>query len=136
MPTFGRASMSRLITCDLKLQQICFELIKDYDITVVCGVRDEAAQTEAYLAGNSESQWPESNHNTILPVKSLAIDIAPWISGKGLMWDVRHIYFMAGRFMQIAFDLNIPVRWGGDWDGDHYSGDQTFHDGGHFELVV
>ena len=37
--------------------------------------------------------------------------------------------------MGIANRLEIPIRWGGDWDMDTYVKDQKFKDLPHFELT-
>ena len=36
--------------------------------------------------------------------------------------------------MRVAQDLDIPIRWGGDWDSDNNLNDQNFMDLVHFEL--
>lgn len=45
-------------------------------------------------------------------------------------------WFMFGGFVKgIAQHMGIPIRWGGDWDGDNQMSDQKFDDLPHFELV-
>jgi hypothetical protein len=117
------------MTCHADLIAICIELIEDFDFSVVCGFRDKEAQTAAFESGHSMKQWPDSKHNHM---PSLAIDIIPWPECYS---DTKKFYLMAGRFLQIAYDKGIPVRWGGDWDGDDDLRDQTFQDIGHFELL-
>jgi len=41
---------------------------------------------------------------------------------------------LAGVMLNAAQEMGIRVRWGGDWDGDGSTKDQTFHDLGHYEL--
>ena len=92
--------------------------------------------------------------------ESLAADVAPW----PLDWDTRvlkplrvqpaetspgalvgtldpralknlcRFYHFAGWVLATASRLSIPIRWGGDWDGDRDFMDQTFDDLVHFEL--
>lgn len=130
MPVFSEFSRRNLMTCHNDLVRIASLLIRDFDIRVVCGHRNEEKQNEAYESGRSKLQWPKSKHNTY---PSLAFDIIPWPEGYD---DIEKFYYMAGRAAQIADTLNISLRWGGDWDDDHDLKDQTFFDLCHFELVL
>lgn len=63
-----------------------------------------------------------------------AVDVAPWIAGIGIPWKSRsQFYFLAGFVMAKAAQLDIPIRWGGDWDSDFNVLDQSFDDLVHFE---
>jgi len=62
MPKFSKASMDRLKTCDIKLQVIALEAIKEFDFTVVCGYRGEKDQNEAFARGASKLKWPDSKY--------------------------------------------------------------------------
>lgn len=42
---------------------------------------------------------------------------------------------LASVVLQCAAELDIKIRWGGDWSGDGRSSDERFFDGPHFELV-
>ena len=44
-------------------------------------------------------------------------------------------YMLAGHILQTAQQLNITLRWGGDWDHDFDFTDQSFDDLGHYEIV-
>jgi hypothetical protein len=128
MPSFGTISRRNLVTADVRLRAICERVIKHYDFSVICGYRNREAQNAAYHSGASMVRFPNSRHN-VYP--SAAIDIAPW----PIDWnDQESFYFLAGRFMQVADDLGIDIRWGGDWDQDDDFHDQSFMDIGHFEL--
>jgi peptidoglycan LD-endopeptidase CwlK len=48
---------------------------------------------------------------------------------------ISRFYFLAGLIKERADQLNIKVRWGGDWDNDNDFFDQTFYDLVHWELV-
>lgn len=50
-------------------------VVKRFDITVLCGHRGEAEQNAAYAAGNSKLKWPNSKHNK---TPSEAVDIVPY----------------------------------------------------------
>ena len=44
-------------------------------------------------------------------------------------------YHFAGYVKGIADEMDIKIRWGGDWDSDNEFDDQTFHDLPHFEYI-
>ena len=126
---FSKQSESHLITCDENLQRLMRTVIQIFDISIIRGYRDEETQNEAYRQGFSTKQYPHSKHN-VNP--SLAIDIAPY----PIDWkDNERFYYLAGFVGMAAYLLNIPIRWGGDWDRDYDLHDQTLYDFGHFELM-
>lgn len=128
MPKFSRRSQANLDSCDPRIRLICETAIRHIDFSVVCGHRDQEAQDKAKASGNSKAAWGESKHNS-LPSK--AVDLAPY----PLVWrDERQFARLAGRIEQIADQLGIAIRWGGDWDQDGKTIDETFLDLGHFEL--
>ena len=152
MPAFGESSIAKLNTVAPELRTICERLVQVYDITVVYGHRGRDAQDKLVRMGYSKIPWPTSKHNYD---PSLAVDIAPWINGRVIWGDgtglsspaanrhemenaqnreLAEIYLMAGRFLQIAYDLGIKVRWGGDWNRDNHTFDNRFNDLFHFEL--
>ena len=130
MPGFGARSKSRLSTLHPDLVAVLKDVIPHFDFTVVSGHRTQAAQDEAFASGKSKKQWPDSKHNKL---PSIAVDVAPW----PIDWT-DHLAFarLYGRIEQAAAARGIHIRWGGDWDGDQSSRDQSFMDIGHLELVV
>jgi hypothetical protein len=121
MPKFSKTSADRLATCDPKLQEIMNEVVKMYDISVLCGHRGEEAQNNAYKEGASGVQYPDSNHNK---VPSRAVDICPY----PVDWDnINSFHYMAGIVHAVATQHGYKVRWGG--------GFTSMFDGPHFELV-
>ena len=117
MYKFSKASQDKLNTCHPFLQEICNELIKEMDFTVLCGYRGKAEQDEAFGKGASPFKYPKSKHNKS---PSLAVDLAPY----PIDWN-NHIRFkqLAARFKQIAEHKRIKITWGGDWpskDMPHY----------------
>jgi peptidoglycan LD-endopeptidase CwlK len=130
MPKFSKASMSKLLTCSDQLQKLFLEVIKYYDCTITEGFRDEATQNKYYNEGKSKVKWPNGQHNKM---PSMAVDVAPCIDGK-LTYDTNQCYNFAGFVLGVAAMMSIPIRWGGDWDGDRNIKDQTFNDLVHFEL--
>jgi len=129
MPVFGTASRKKLDTCHQELQSVCDLVIETYDFTVLEGMRSNERQEELFRQGKSKLRAGQSKHNQ---TPSLAVDVAPY----PIDWENRaRFYLLAGMMFQAATDLNIKLRWGGDWDGDWVHTDQTFHDLPHFELV-
>jgi len=134
MYRYGKYSRARLITCHPDLQKLFWEVIKEIDTTIVCGHRDEEAQNDAYEEKKSKLRFPESKHNYY---PSMAVDAAPYCSKiKGIPWnDIEAFKSFAKIVFKKADELNLKVRWGGDWDGDKDLSDQTFNDYPHFELM-
>lgn len=128
MPIYSEKSKERLATCDERLQYLFNEVIEHYDCTIIIGHRTEAEQNEAYRTGASTKQFPNSRHNTS---PSLAVDVAPC----PIDWkDTIRFYHFGGFVKGVAVRLGIPLRWGGDWDGDTDLHDQTLMDLVHFEI--
>ena len=125
---YGKTSQARLDTCHSEIQRLFNELIKDWDVSILCGHRTEAEQTAAVNSGNSKTHYPNSKHNSM---PSLGIDAALY----PIDWDDsgRH-YMFVGMVKQKAKDLGINIRCGADWDSDNNTDDQTFNDLVHYEL--
>lgn len=128
MAKFSDNSKKELRTCDERLQLLMNMLIRKYDVAVIEGHRGKKRQNNLYKEGRSKLEYPNSKHNSD---PSLAVDIAPY----PIDWEqTNRFYYMAGKVMTYADFLDIPLRWGGDWDGDHKFQDQTFDDLVHFEI--
>ena len=130
MYRYGKTSKSRLDTCHPEIQRLFNELIKDWDVSIICGHRNEADQTKAVNDGASKTEYPNSKHNSM---PSLGIDAALY----PIDWDDsgRH-YMFVGMVKQKAKELGIEIRCGADWDSDNNTDDQSFHDLVHFELSL
>lgn len=129
MPSFSEYSLVRLETCHYLLQQICERVIISYDFRVLEGHRSNERQAEL-LAQNLTTLEPGKSKHNLNP--SLAVDIAPY----PIDWEDRTRFFLLAGFMfQAAADLNVRIRWGGDWNMNWVHTDQKFHDLPHFELV-
>lgn len=121
MPKFSPTSEARLKEVDPALQTILRTVIQDYDFSVLCGYRGEAEQNLLFSGGKSQLQWPKSKHN-VMP--SRAVDVAPY----PIDWnDLSRFHELAGRILEAAHLLNIPITWGGHW--------KTFKDYPHFEIT-
>lgn len=137
MPKFGLKSKSKLALVHSDLQIVMETVVKDYDITILCGYRPQYEQEQAYALKRSRARWLQSPHNYN---PSYAVDVAPWING-GLPllhgeWDKDQFVYMGGIVIATARRLGIDVTWGGDWDKDQYIiRDQQLADLPHFELT-
>ena len=148
MYSYGTGSSRKLATCHPLLSSIADRAIElsPYDITIVHGWRGEEVQNALFDSGASHKQWPESRHNAMkidqaadpqnyLP-ESRALDFAPWVYG-GIPWKETHIFaVIAGCFFAAAAGEGATIRWGGDWDTDGSTTDQTLMDYGHVELIL
>jgi len=138
---FGSGSMAKLNTCHPDMQLVAIKALElsPYDFTIIHGWRGEEVQNALFDSGASRKRWPDSRHNAYRmndpkSPASDAIDFGPWINGK-VPWDDTHIFAaIAGCFLAAASDLGVELRWGGDWDGDGSTKDQTLMDWGHVEL--
>lgn len=132
MPDFGSVSRARLATCDVRLQRLMYSVVEDFDCSILKGHRDQQEQDEAFRTGASQLRWPNGKHNAM---PSMAVDIAPYpIDFSNRPKAIARFYLLAGVVLTRAIELRIPIRWGGDWDGDLDIFDQTFDDLGHFEI--
>ena len=136
MNKFSSTSLSRLRTCHPQLQILFSEVLKNDDLTIICGHRNEEEQNKVYPEFSSV-QWPNSKHN-LFP--SEAVDAAPYHKTEKLNWkDAPAFYIFVGKVIAkhrelvkskiISFDL----RCGADWDSDGSTKDQSFNDLPHFE---
>ena len=104
-------------------------MIKHVDCTILEGHRGAARQNELFEEGRSKLKYPSSKHNDL---PSRAVDVAP----HPIDWDdLPRFYRFAGYVEGVALQMNIKLRWGGDWDRDWDLKDNRFNDFPHFELV-
>ena len=128
MPKFGYKSKKRLKTCDEDLVFLFEEVVKYFDCTVLEGHRGKRLQNKYFKEGKSKLQYPDGNHNKI---PSFAVDVVPY----PIDWEDRErMTYFAGFVKGIAIMLGIPIRWGGDWNGNNDLKDNNFDDLPHFEL--
>ena len=142
MSSFSKNSAHQLSTCDYRLRHLFMEVIKLHDCTIIEGYRLPAKQLELYNAVPQRSKVKHGNHN-IFP--SMAVDVAPYLKGRGIPWpvvgsdtyikDLCQFYYFAGIVHAKAKELGINIRGGHDWDRDHDLSDQTFDDLVHWERV-
>jgi len=128
MPYFGKTSKKRLSTCDSKLQKLFNEVIKHVDCSILEGHRDKDRQNKLYEEGKTKVKYPNGRHNR---QPSSAVDVTPY----PVDWkDRERQTLFAGFVIGVASQMNINLRWGGDWDQDFQVLDNRFDDFPHFEL--
>lgn len=127
---YSDTSRERLATCHPDLQRLFTAVLEVADHAIICGHRNKADQDAAFVLKRSRHQWPNGKHNQM---PSVAIDAAP----VPIKWsDTERFKVFARAVLAMAEKLGIPIIWGGDWDRDGDTTDQTFNDLVHFELVL
>lgn len=118
---YSTRSRERLSECDERLQRLFEEVDRrGHECTIITGYRGREAQEQAYHDGMSKAHFGESPHN-VSP--SRAVDAAPY----PIDWkDEPRFVAFATDVQQIAAEMNIRIKWGGDF--------KTIHDLDHFEL--
>ena len=128
MPRFGKRSIGRLQTCDQKLQELFYEVVKHFDCSIIEGHRGEERQNKAFADGKSKVKYPNGKHNQN---PSIAVDVAPY----PIDWSDRdRFHYFGGFVLGVAKEMGMNIRWGGDWNQDTHTKDNTFDDLVHFEI--
>jgi peptidoglycan L-alanyl-D-glutamate endopeptidase CwlK len=131
MPHLSNTSRERLLSCDSRLIAVCSDAIAFFDFSVISGHRTNEEQDLLFAQGRvtddaivTYKRGGESIHNTN---PSRAIDLAPWVSGRGIVWDDVGLFGeMAGVILYCAHLRQIPIEWGGHWS--------SFKDRPHFQI--
>jgi peptidoglycan L-alanyl-D-glutamate endopeptidase CwlK len=124
MYRFGKRSKARLKGVKPELVSVLNELVKIMDVTIIEGLRTEKRQKQLVASGASKTKF--SKH-----LEGKAVDLAPY----PIDWEDRdRFHYMGGMIRGIAKQLNVNVRWGGDWDSDGETKDNGFDDLVHVEL--
>ena len=131
MPSFSERSHAALSTCHPELRRLFYEVIRHWDCTVLEGVRSEEQQAENVRRGVSKTL--ASKHLKQPDGWAHAVDVAPF----PVDWqDTERFRAFGGFVLGVAAIMGVPIRWGGDWDGDRTFKDESFVDLPHFELRV
>lgn len=117
----GQRSKDRLKGVDERLVKVVERAIEltEIDFTVLEGLRTPERQKQ--LVSEGFSQTLKSKHLT-----GHAVDLGALVNGT-VSWDKEHYHIIAKAMKKAADELNIKVRWGGDF--------KSFFDGPHWELV-
>lgn len=151
--SFGANSNLQLGTVDPKLAGVCRRAITicKIDFSVLEGRRSVSRQHELYAQGRTAAQlhaagvfdvpanpgksidtWTLNSRHFPDPKTGLgnAVDLCPSPVDFGNMdkyHEIRDAMYQAGK------GLGVPIRWGGDWDGDGVT-EKGETDFGHFEI--
>ena len=124
MPYFGKTSKRRLKGIDTRLVNVLNELIKIMDVTIIEGLRTKERQAELLEQGATKVKY--SKH-----MEGKAVDLAPY----PIDWENRDgFYYMGGMIRGIAKQMGVNIRFGGDWDSDGDTKDNSFDDLVHIEI--
>lgn len=93
--------------------------ITEVDFVVTEGLRTKKRQEELVKAGASKTM--KSRHLT-----GHAVDLAA-VVGSEIRWDWALYPKIANAVKKAAYELDVPIEWGGDW--------KNFRDGPHFQLT-
>jgi len=149
MPKFSEQSLNKLNNVNGDLVKILMKAIEEYDFTVIYGYRTPEEQYELFKQGreNDNGEWRivnssqvvtpydginhKSNHN-FMP--SRAVDIAPY----PIDWEhnLNRFQDLSIIIKRIAKDLNINIKWGGDFKKRDEKGNLIpSPDMPHYELI-
>ena len=129
MYKFSKRSLDNLKNVDQRLVDICNELIKEIDFTVIEGYRTLERQKELFDTGFSKIDGikKKGKHNYS---PSLAIDIIPYKKGHnpfdGSEESTKMFKELNKSFDKVAKKLGIKYEWGGNW--------KTFVDLPHYQV--
>lgn len=117
---FSEKSNSKLDGVDERLVRVAALALQlsPVDFGITEGVRTLERQKELVRAGASRTL--KSKH-----LEGKAIDVVAYVGGK-VAWDWPLYEKIAKAFKQAAAELDVNIKWGGDW--------ATFKDGCHFQL--
>lgn len=151
--SFGAASAAQLATVDPLLEKVCRRAIvlSTIDFSVLEGRRSVLRQHELYAQGRDAAAmhkagifdvpanpgkpivtWTLNSRHFPDPKTGLgnAVDLCPSpvdFNNMAKYHAIRDVMYKAGA------DLGVPIRWGGDWDGDGVT-EKGETDFGHFEI--
>ena len=138
---FGAVSLGRLAHCHPHLRKVAHGVIRVADVSVISGLRTSEEQQALHADGKSKLDGVTkfSMHQgdpRLVPKNrvSWAMDLMPWLPGVDVWQRADLFYIQAGIVLAVAERMGVPLRWGGDWDRDGQTWDQSFDDLPHFEL--
>ena len=131
---FGKSSEEKLSTVKDDLANVARKALElsSIDFGITEGKRSEQKQKQLVAEGASKTM--KSKHLT-----GHAIDIVAYVDG-GITWELKYYEEIAQSFKKAKNDLDVQIRWGGNWSGyktDDFKLDPNnkFIDAVHFELI-
>ncbi len=158
---YGATSLQRLATVHPELQNLMKAVGEHFPNTILEGERTVEQQEKNVAKGVSKTMnskhvrspaeavdaapdplsWPQAA-KLLARVESVAGQLTDEQGAEimalveGYVREVARWYYFGGFVLGYAEELNVDIRWGGDWDGDRKLEDQTFHDLPHFEIKL
>lgn len=127
---FSRRSIERMTGIHPDLLAVAHYALRicsvDFGVTRTGGLRTEITQAALVEAGKSKTL--NSRHRT-----GHALDVVAFDFGRA-QWGAAYALTVHQSFVRAAKVLGVALRWGGDWDGDGDTRDETFVDMFHHEL--
>lgn len=131
--------------------------ITEQDFTVYDGIRTAAEQNALYKRGASQRDGynRKSEHQIQETGYGHAVDLVPYVPGRGPVWDWDMIYPICDAMVIAAKKFDCAIRWGGCWGHESIhtmtgspenwvqdyvrrkqkAGKRAFNDGPHYELL-
>lgn len=113
--------------------------ISPVDFMVVEGVRSQQRQLELYAQGRTKPgrivTWTKNSRHFLNPSTGYghAVDLLP----EPYDWRENEPFDKLAKAMfDAAAELNVPIRWGADWDRDGQPRERGETDSPHFELSL
>lgn len=128
-------SLNRLKGVNYKLINILLLAIRrtpiDFGVAWMGGLRTPEEQNQLFKEGYSQCDGYEklSKHQS-----GDAVDINVFVGAK-LIENKEMLCVVAGVIFACANELNVPIRWGLDWNMNGDIRDNKFNDLYHFELI-
>jgi peptidoglycan LD-endopeptidase CwlK len=130
-------SEKNLVGVHPNLEKVVRRAAEIVAMQVIEGVRTQKRQDELYAQGRTKPgnkvTWTRTSNHFVNPKTKFghAVDCTPlpldWNDGKAFQK-------MADAMFQASKELNIPIRWGADWDRDGKPRERGETDSPHFEL--
>ena len=117
----SQQSLDRLAGIDedlVAVVKLAIELT-EIDFGITEGIRTIDRQHLLFKEGKSKTM--NSKH-----LIGRAVDVVAYVNNK-VTWDKKHYITISKAFKEAANELNVSIRWGGDF--------KSFFDGPHFELI-
>ncbi|AUS00483.1 hedgehog signaling/DD-peptidase zinc-binding domain protein [Vibrio phage 1.275.O._10N.286.54.E11] len=112
---FSKSSLKRMESLDPELRKVVKLALKysKYDFGVSESLRTLERQKELVASGKSKTM--NSRHLPNAEGKSEAVDLTVYVNGK-LTWEKKHLRKVSGAMFRAAFELGVPIEWGGHWE--------------------
>jgi peptidoglycan L-alanyl-D-glutamate endopeptidase CwlK len=122
MPSFSKRSRDRLCGVHPDLQTLMNQVVQDFDITVICGLRTQEEQQALYEKGRKTPgqivTYKDGVERRSKHQDGLAVDVGPW----PLNWHDTERFTAMGWYIKGVANalkecgrIDNDIEWGGDW---------------------